>query len=61
MTSPTLGSVKRLPIRFDSTRWPISQRGDHRIPGDAIGLDQEGLDPERETECDGDDDDELEE
>ena len=60
-TSPTDGSLKRSPMRLTSTRWPSTERRDHRLARDPVRLDEEGLDAEREPERDGHDDDELEE
>jgi hypothetical protein len=37
------------------------QRRDHRLARDAVGLDEEGLDAERQPQRHGDDDDQLEE
>src|SRR3954447_2664965 len=59
VTDLRVGEVVEKPVDQD----PLAdvQRGLHRLGGDLVRLDDEGLDPQREPESERDDDDELEE
>ena len=57
--SPTSGCAEALADPVDEHALADLQRRDHRLARDAVRLDEERLDAEREPERDGDDQDEL--
>ena len=57
--SPTQGSLKRVADPVDEHALADLERRHHRLRRDPVGLDEEGLDAEREPERHGDDHDQL--